>query len=354
MTEPNIDTPTPPARTPSFATAADNVRRWDGSTPGRYEVWYLTANHAPTETGFWIRYTLEAPLDGAAYAQLWFARFDARDPRRTFGINRKFPIASMTASSNPFDVAIAGNAIEHDRARGAIAGDGHDARWDLRWEPCAHTYRMLPDPMYARGGVGPTTALCPSINAVVSGTIVVDGDAYVLSGERVGQTHIWGKKHAFEWAWGHCNRFEDHDDAWFESLTVRLRRRGVTLPPMTIPSLHLDGETHAFNQFHNVPFNRGEYATGSYKFRAAGLTTKIEGEFACRPDDMVTAHYHDPDGEPSFCANTIVGDLTIKLYRRSGLGWREAAVLTAPRRGHFEVAGRTRDPEVVADHVTIE
>jgi hypothetical protein len=346
--------PSPTSTSTNTATAADNVRRWDGQARGRYEVWYLTCNHAATQTGFWIRYTLEAPLEGEAYAQLWFARFDARDPRRTFGINRKFPIASMTASAAPFDVAIAGNAIEHDRARGAIAGDGHDARWDLRWEPSARTHRMLPDVMYARGGLGETTALCPSVSAPVSGTIVVDGDAYVLGGEKVGQTHIWGKKHAFAWAWGHCNRFDDRDDAWFESLSVRLRRRGVTTPIMTIPALHLDGETHAFTGFHNTPFNRGEYGTAFYRFRAAGLTARIEGEFSCRPEDMVTAHYHDPDGEPSYCANTCVGDLRVTLFRRSGARWREAARLVAPRRGHFEVAGRDRDPAVTKDHVTID
>jgi hypothetical protein len=338
----------------SFANSADNARRWDGATRRRYEVWYVTANHAPTETGFWIRYTLEAPVEGDAYAQLWFARFDARDPRRTFGINRRFPIASMTAATRPFDLAIAGNAIEHDRAKGAIAGDGHDARWDLRWEPDEATHRMLPDVMYARGGLGPTTALCPNVSARLSGTIVVDGEAYALAGERAGQTHIWGAKHAHAWAWGHCNRFDGRDDAWLESLTVRLKRRGVVLPPMTIPTLHLDGETHRFNQFHNVPFNRGEMGTGSYRLRAAGLTAKIEAEFTCRPEDMIVAHYHDPDGEPAYCANTEVGDLRVTLWRRRGPRWREAAQLHAPRRGHFEVAARTRDAAVAKDHVAID
>jgi hypothetical protein len=348
------DTSHQPDPTTSFATAADNVRRWDGARRKRYEVWYVTLNHAPTETGFWIRYTLEAPVEGDAYAQLWFARFDARDPKRTFGINRRFPIASMTAATHPFDLAIAANAIEHDRARGAIAGDGHDARWDLRWEPCDETYRMLPNVMYARDGVGPTTALCPSVSARASGTITVDGETYNVAGERIGQTHIWGAKHAHAWAWGHCNRFDGKDDAWLESLSVRIQRGGVVTPPMTIPTLHLDGETHRFNQFHNVPFNRSEMGTGSYTLRATGLTAKIEAEFTCRPEDMIVAHYHDPDGEPAFCSNTEVGDLRVTVWRRSGPRWREAAQLYAPRRGHFEVAARTRDTAVVKDHVTID
>ncbi|MCE9576822.1 MAG: hypothetical protein K8W52_26990 [Deltaproteobacteria bacterium] len=343
-------------QTPS--AIADNLRRWDGSTPGRYEVWYLTANHAPTQTGFWIRYTLESPQVGVGepYAQLWFARFDARDPRRTFGINRKFPIAAMTAaggSGAPFGVAIAGNHLGADHARGALAGDGHDVRWDLRWPAAGETTRFLPDVMYARGGLGETTALIPTISAALTGTIVVDGVTYDLTGERVGQTHIWGKKHAFAWAWGHCNRFDGDPDAWFEILSPRLRRRGVVLPRLTVMSLRVGGETHAFNQFHHTPFARVELGTGSYTFSGGSLTARVEGEFTCRPEDMVTATYHDPDGEPSYCANTEIGTLTLTFSRRRGLRWQETARLVAPHRGQFEIAGRTRDAAVLNDHETI-
>jgi hypothetical protein len=335
--------------------AADNVRRWDGATPGRYEVWYLTFNHAQARTGFWIRYTLEAPLPGVGepYAQLWFARSDADDPTRTFGINRRFPIASMTAAAAPFGLAIAENRLGHDHASGALAGDGHDVRWDLRWEPAERSVRWLPEIMYARGGLGETTVLSPNMSQPLSGTVTVDGDAYVLGGERVGQTHIWGKKHAQAWAWGHANRFDGDDRAWLEVLSPRLERRGVTLPTLTVATLHLGGETFAFNHFRDTPLARASFGTGSYRFRAGGLSARIEGEFSCRPEDMIVAHYHDPDGAPSYCANTTVGDLRVTLLRRHGVRWREAARLVAPRRGHFEVAGRTRDPGVTKDHVEV-
>lgn len=349
--------PSAPAPAPvNLATAADNVRRWDGATPGHYEVWYLTCNHVASQTGYWIRYTMEAPLDGVGepYAQLWFAQFDAKDPRRTFGINRKFPIAAMTATADPFGVAIAGNQLGHDRMRGAIAGDGHDARWDLQWIPAARTHHHLPDVMYARGGLGETTVLSPNLDVRLTGTITVDGRTLRLDGDPGGQTHVWGRKHAHAWAWGHCNAFDDHPDAAFEALTVRLRRRGVTLPPLTILTLYLGGETLAFNQFRHTAMNRGELGTGYYRFSAWKPTVRIEGEFSARPDDMVVAPYVDPDGAPSYCSNTEIGDLRITVWRRAGTRWREAARLVAPRRGHFEVGGRERDPAVVKDHVTIE
>ncbi len=338
-------------------TAADNLRRWDGTSRGHYEVWYVTFNHVASQTGYWIRYTLEAPLDGVGepYAQLWFAQFDAKDPSRTFGINRKFPIASMTASGpgEPFAVAIAGNQLGHDRARGSLAVDGHDVRWDLRWTPASRTHRHLPDVMYARGGLGETTVLSPNLDIALVGTMVVDGRTLTLDGAPGGQTHVWGRKHANAWAWGHCNAFDDHPGAAFEALTVKLKRRGVTLPPLTVLGLYLDGEALAFNQFRHTAMNRGEFGTGYYRFRAWSPTVRLEGEFAARPDDMLVAHYHDPDGAASYCSNTEIGDLRITVFRRAGTRWREAARLVAPRRGHFEVGARQRDPAVVRDHVTL-
>ena len=350
---PQPDLTPPPA--PSTASAADNVRRWDGHKRGHYEVWYLTCNHAASQTGYWIRYTLESPYDGVGepYAQLWFAQFDARDPSRTFGINRKFPIGSMTATADPFSVAIAGNRLAHDRARGAIAGDGHDARWDLRWTPSPRTHRHLPDVMYAKGGVGETTVLSPNLDVSLVGSITVDGRTLTFDGEPGGQTHLWGRKHAHAWAWGHCNAFDGRPGAAFEALTVRLHRRGVTLPPLTILGLYLDGEALLFNQFRHTAVNRGEFGTGFYRFSAWRPTVRLEGEFSARPDDMVVAPYHDPDGAPSFCANTEIGDLRITVWRRDGASWREAARLAAPRRGHFEVGARERDPAVTRDHVTV-
>jgi hypothetical protein len=333
----------------------DNVRRWDGVSRRHYEVWYLTASHVASQTGYWIRYTLESPVDGEPYAQLWFAQFDARDPRRTFGINRRFPIAAMTSISDPFQIAIgAGNQLGHDRMRGAIAGDGHDARWDLRWTPSARTHRHLPDVMYARGGLGETTVLSPNLDVALVGSITVDGRTVTFDGDPAGQTHLWGKKHAHAWAWGHCNAFDERPGAAFESLTVRLKRGNLTLPPLTVLTLYLDGEQLSFNQFHNTPLNRGDFGRGYYRFSAWRPTVRLEGEFSARPDDMLVAHYHDPDGAPSYCSNTEIGDLRITVFRREGTAWKESARLVAPRRGHFEVGSRERDPAVVKDHVTVE
>jgi hypothetical protein len=345
-----------------MSTEHDNQRRWDGQRRGHYEVWYLTLNDPGSRDGYWIRYTLEAPLDGQGepYAQLWFARFDASGAGQggTFGINRKLPIASFAApppgSSEPFSVSVGGNRLGHDSARGALSGDGHSAEWDLRWTPATKTLHQFPKFLYRRGGLAQTTVLTPNVNVSISGTITVDGKRFELRDAPGGQTHLWGKKHAYSWGWGHCNAFDDVPGAAFEVLAVRLQRRGMLLPPLTIATLWLDGEEIALERIEQALVAPAPaMGTGRFRFTARGLFERLDGEFSCRPDDLVRASYHDPDGEPSFCHNTCIGDLRLTLSRRVRGRWRESARLVAPRRGHFEVAGRDRDQAVTREHVTV-
>lgn len=351
-----FEAPVGETRTPS-ANEADNAMRWDRVRPGHYEVWYVTFNHRPTETGFWIRYTLKAPEEGRGepYAQLWLAHFDARDPSRTFGVNRIVPIAQLTAESSPFSVAIGESRLTHQSASGSIRGDGHEVRWDLAWPPSGKTHRQLPPFMYWRGGLGETTVLTPHIDVPIHGTVDVDGHRLELEGEPGGQTHLWGRRHAQAWAWGHCNAFAGEPGAALETLTARIRRGGIDLPPLTALCLYLDGEALRWNQPWHIPLARGEFGTCRYAFSAKGPAVALEGEYSCRPEDMVLAPYEDPDGTPRYCANTEVADLRATVWRRGRTGrWLRDRQLTAEKSGHFEVGGRERDPAIPNDHVVID
>jgi hypothetical protein len=338
------------------ATEADNARVWDGAKAGHYEVWYLTCNHRASRTGYWIRYTLEAPLPGHGepYGQLWFGFFDRNDPARTFGINKRVSIGAHRATAAPFAVEMGAARLTHGGMHGALAGGGHTVRWDLRWLPDERTYHQLPAVFY-KAPLGDTTVLTPNLDVPIRGEIEVDGTVYDFDGEPGGQTHLWGRKHAHAWAWAHCNAFEGARGVAFESLTAVLRRRGVVLPPLTVLGLRLDGETLAFNQLRHMPLNRGRFATARYAFAAVSPTARLEGELTCRPDDMILTEYADPDGEASFCANTEVADLYLRVWRRGLLGrFVEDRTLRAPGTGHFEIARREPDPAILKRHVRID
>ncbi|MGE5187146.1 MAG: tocopherol cyclase family protein [Acidobacteriota bacterium] len=330
----------------------DNQRHWDAAKQGVYEVWYVTWNDPGTDQGFWLRYITEAPLhDGTARGELWFARFDPRAPDRTFGIHKRF--SQVDAACEPFALAIGGARLGHDHAIGAVAGGGHQVEWNLRWDPSSYVLRQLPDVMYARGGLGETTVLSPNPRVPLSGSLVVDGERLAFDRAIAGQTHLWGKKHAYSWVWGRCAEFAGAPDGVLELLGTRLERRGRVLPPMALVVLDLDGERHHLNQLRHVAAHRAKWGAGRVTFSAWSPTVKIEGEMTAPPEAFVMAPYEDPDGTHVYCANTEIGDARVTVYRRSGLGWREHRRLEARHRAHFELGGRTRDPAVVREHVLV-
>jgi hypothetical protein len=332
----------------------DNERRWDAAARGAYEVWYLTWNHAASGQGFWLRYVTEAPIDGPPRAELWFARFDPARPERTFGFHRRFPADRLGSSIHPFELVIAGSRLGHDHAFGEIAGDGHDIRWDLRWTPAPETLRFYPDVLYTGGGRAPTTALSPNPHVVVSGRLVVDGEELSFDGDVLGQTHLWGTKHAYAWTWGRCAELPGAPDGHFELIGARLQRRGITLPPVLLFVLDLEGERHRFNQFRHLARNRVSWGGGHVAFSAWSALVKVEGELTASPRQMIEAPYVDPDGTEVFCANTEIGDARLTVWKRGALGWKEHRLLVGRRRAHFEVGGRARDPAVTREHVLVE
>ncbi|MEZ4404276.1 MAG: tocopherol cyclase family protein [Kofleriaceae bacterium] len=338
------------------STEADNLARWDGHRAGFYEVWFITCTDPRTGDGYWIRYVIEAPRPGVdeAHGLLWFARTSATDPTRTFGIHRRIPIASVRTETAPFAVALGAARLGHGHATGALSGDGHAVEWDLRWTPGTRTLHQLPAVMYRRGGLGETTVLSPSVDVAVAGTVTVDGARLELAGAPAGQTHLWGTKHAARWAWAHCNAFDDRPGVAFELLHARLVRRGVALPPLTVAVLRLPDEELALNRFDQALLaGPAELATGRVKFRAGGLTVRLDGELTCRPDDLLRVHYHDPDGDERWNHFTPLGDLRLTVSRRVRGRWKVTDTLTAARRAAFEIAGPTPDPAVTRSHVRV-
>ncbi|MBC7462323.1 MAG: hypothetical protein H7287_13260, partial [Thermoleophilia bacterium] len=227
-------------------------------------------------------------------------------------------------------------------------------RWDLRWTPLAAApLRMLPDLMYARGGVGETTVLSPNPRVALTGTLVIDGETLAFDGAIAGQSHVWGRKHAHSWTWGRCAEFAGAPDALLELLGVRLQRAAVLLPPLVLVSLDLEGERHRFNQLRHVVKNRATWGTGRVDFAAWSPRIRLVGELVCTPDQMVLAPYVDPDGTELTCANTEIGDARVTVHQRSGMRWRETHRLVGRQRAHFEIGGRLGDPAITRRHVRI-
>lgn len=350
------------------AAQASNRLVWRGQT-GHYEVWFMTVYHPATQTAYWLRYTLESPepRHGAPYVELWFCRADGKNPQRNFGIHRRFPLSSFSSAQIPFSLRIAESELAHDRAHGALTGAGHAVTWDLAWEPSPRLHQLLPAALYADPiGVAESLVVSPNHSVDVRGTITIDGERIDLRHARGGQSHIWGRKHAYAWGWGRCNAFEYADDqalatparTVLESLSVRMRRGPVVLP-LSVVSVYPEGLTgpeYAFKDIATMPLCRADFRTGSYNVTAQGLTCKIEVQYSCRPEDMVRTEYLDPDGTPAFCHFAGAASCRLTVSRRTfpGAAWVPKLRLRTDHGAQFEWAGRAGDSMVKTRHVRLE
>lgn len=356
-----------------------NRMLWRGQT-GHYEVWFITLVHRASQTGFWLRYTLEAPdpAHGSPYCELWFARCDGRDSGRTFGFHRRYPISALESQQHPFALRMDDAELGPDRASGRIATSAHSVRWDLQWQPAPRSHFLLPEVLYREPmHIAETLVLSPNHSVYASGSIDVDGEVYDLSDAPAGQSHIWGRKHAYAWGWGRCNAFDkelvhgrtakeapaEHilgrpSPAVLEALTVRMRRGPVVLP-LTLISVYpdgLEGDELAFKDFRDLPLTRSDFRTGSYTLSASGLKTRIEAQFSCTADDMIRTEYVDPDGAPAYNHYAGAAGCRLVLSRRLGPGapWRTVKDLRTDHGAQFEWAGRAGDSMVKKQHLLIK
>jgi hypothetical protein len=338
-----------------MSSVADNRMRWDRG-PGRYEVWFLTASHRASRSGFWIRHTLSSPTHDRglpAYCQLWFACFDGDDPTRGFALNRKLPIEALRVEPDPFLVGVGEAELRHGALRGAIEGDGHAAEWDLTFEPEERAVLPLPGWAYASDRVG-TKFLSPHFSVPLRGRILADGREYAFDGDRGTQCHIWGRKHAHAWGWGHVCGFAEEPETALDVLSARLKQGPVLLPPLTMVTLRRHGVVQRLSRPASLLLSQGATGTGYFRFVGAAPTLRVRGEFRASPADIVMAEYADPDGDAAFCHNSEVASLTMTIESRTWLsGWREEARLTAPRGAHFEYAARSPDASIARRHRTV-
>jgi len=324
-----------------------NDLQWDGN-PGHYEVYYLTVTDPATGIGFWIRYTMVAPLAETgeeATCSLWLCAMNPADPTRNVGVKSSLPAASLTSASDPFRLQV-GDAWLSDRGMaGAIDADGVTYAWELAWAPRLQAYGHV-HPLLRAARVAKTVLFLPHPDLEVSGTIRLGDRNVDLAGARGGQAHLWGSKHASRWAWVHCNDFTDGDgaprrDAFVDGVSVFVPRFGRQLGPSTpVVGRFGSADLNSINPV-AVQTNPSEFDLDGWRFEARGHGIRFRGTVDTRREDLVGVTYHDPDGDLAYCYNTEVANMRLEILCRRSRRWTKVDELRASGRTHFEYAQRT-------------
>ncbi len=329
----------------------DNCLKWDGRSPGHYEVYYLKLNHRESGCAWWLRYTLLAPQrgKGTAVAEVWGIFFDPNDPSLNRAFKQTFPAAEGARwQSEPFSFRVGERAeLSHSSARGELRDGESSLAWDLRWEPCTETFYHFPIAAMYRWPIPKTKLLSPNVDLRFYGSVSVDGRTFVLSGEPGQQSHLWGSKHAYQWVWANCNAFEGHSDrCFFEGLSAQIKLGPWKAPFATLVALELDGQRYSLGGLWTAYRTRSDIALPAWSFAAKRRDIKLWGRLSARYEDFVGVEYTDPDGEKLWCNNTKVADCEVNLARRVNGRWTEPVVLAASRSAALEFVAHRKDPRI--------
>jgi hypothetical protein len=265
----------------------------------------------------------------------------ADDPGRAV-IARKAlrPIDQLHASTGELRI---GDAVLSDHG---ATGGFDDVAWDLRWTPSERTYRHV-HPVAERLGLVQSVLELPHADLAIEGMITYSGARLELTGARGAQAHIWGSKHADNWAWVHCNdlrdaRGEPVRDAFLDAVSVRARRGGREIGPFTPVLGRFGGRDFLSVSPLRVLTNWSTFGLTGWRFEAVAGARKLIAEVDAERDRLAGVTYHDPDGELAYCYNGETATMRLHIYERTRQvgGWTHRQTLVAPGRAHFEYAQR--------------
>ena len=326
-----------------------NAMQWDGE-PGHYEVWYVTFTDPASGVGFWIRYTMVAPLPETgeqATCSLWLMAMDPADPGRNVGQKVSFPVSQLHATAEPFELRIGDATLTDHGMTGSLQQDGIASEWDLSWKPRLEAYGHV-HPFLRRAKIAKTVLFLPHPGVGVRGSVQIGERRIDVAGAEGGQAHLWGSKHATRWAWAHCNDFtgpdgRPRDDTFIDGVSVYVPRFGRQIGPNTPVVARIGGRDLLSVGPLAVTRNPSEFGLDHWRFEARAGRRKATCEVSARREDLVGVTYHDPDGELAYCYNTEVADLRLNLWERDGRRgpWRKVDELRSERHAHFEYAQRT-------------
>ena len=319
-----------------------NAMQWDGE-PGHYEVWYVTFTDPATGVGFWIRYTMVAPLPGTgeqATCSLWLMAMDPADPSRNVGQKVSFPVSQMHATAEPFELRI-GDATLTDRG---MTGSLRAGRHRQRVGPVLGAAPARPTVTCTRScGGRRSPRRCCSCRTRASGCA---GSCRSASGASTWRERKGGRRTCGAPSTRHAGRGRTattspapdgaaRDDTFIDGVSVYVPRFGREIGPNTPVVARIGGRDLLSVGPLAVTRNPSEFGLDHWRFEARDGRRKATCEVSARREDLVGVTYHDPDGELAYCYNTEVADMRLNLWERDGrrapMAQGGRAALRAPR-----------------------
>lgn len=302
---------------------SDNALRFRPEADGHVESYFLRGNATDRRLAIWLKATVFSPRPDSAVAELWCIVFDAENERH-WAEKRTVPFQHAEFSGEPMRIEIADGSFEladQGIARGQIEGEGGACRWDLSWDrregPLGERLCILPSEKMVDGSFPRSTPLTPFPTFEMSGSIEVWDETIDVDGWKGMQGHNWGDEHAWEYAWGHCPFLDDQNEpfCWVEGFSARTRIAGRPSPVISALVIRRGDETYRFDRLVDLWRQNADIDLENYRWRLDlhGPDGKASVVMDADPDQMVCLGYHNPDGRLSYCLNSKLARVDLRV-----------------------------------------
>jgi len=262
------------------------------SQPGLYESNYLQANSPDGRRGLWIKHNLLRPAAGDGKGEFWAILFQLGEPPRV--VKREVPWTALTLAETGIGISADPVTLTANRAVGSIAS----VRWDLRLTATLPPLMHLRwDWMYT-AGFPKKKALTPAPNLRFDGEVVVGDERWPVEGWVGLRGHNWGREHAWRYAYGNCNLWDDGAPRAVDGFSARIRLPGGAKSPW-LSTVVARSPDHDLNRLSDW-FGGAQVAPDRWRLSTGGCALEMTAD----PSTYVGLRYAHPGGEESYCYNT--------------------------------------------------
>ena len=289
---------------------ADNKPQWNGRRQGFYEVWYYKLNHLDANNSLWLRFTTLSRKDGSKeVAEVWAIYTHSNGQKQAF--KSTFP-ASKFCSEKPGLVQIENSNFDEGSTKGSVG----EISWDLKFKSNDFTFHHVPS-ILGSLGLAKSKVCKPNIDIHFNGEFRVKDKVFRFNNAPGCQGHIWGSRYALDWAWAHCNSFQDSngEDVIFDMLSARVLLGGI-IPSPQMSALYVKARNQVW-EFHSLKDAlsiKSFYSPSSWCLGAQKGSTKFTIEIEARPELMAGVKYEATDGQILYCHNTAFAHTRLAVF----------------------------------------
>lgn len=295
-----------------------NQLQWDGRTACHFEAYEVALLDPDRSRAWWLRYTVDAPLDGEPYSTLWGAHFSEDRPGDRFALRTEFPVNSFAQQSDGFHIRVSKGELMDGGAKGGLRNPkdpSESLRWNVRFRGHDDPVRVYPKKRMYKRAWPPARVLAPMPLARASGIVEVGEQRYRIDDGLAHQSHSWGTRHFDAWAWGLATRFREDPHAYVYGLWGVPRVGGRQLT--AIHYRHPSGRHLTFDEVTSHQKEEGaEARPGVWTFEAKGGRHTISGRFSASLQKTVGVTLDDPEGTHRYVHHCGVADATLEIWRR--------------------------------------